>query len=154
MVTGAAETLRPNPAFDTSTAITDLRIGEALVSLLDAKGSPAIVERALIYPPHSRMTPLTAPERDQVIRNSPFQAQYTQVVDRESAYEILKSKAEMTEVQKAAGERPKSSRKTSSPAGGDVVGSVAKSAARAIGSQIGREIIRGMLGSLSGTRKK
>jgi DNA helicase HerA-like ATPase len=154
MVKGAAETLRPNPAFDASAVITDLRIGEALVSLLDAQGSPAMVERALIYPPHSRLTPLTSPERDQAIRNSPLQAQYMQVVDRESAYELLKSKAEMTDVQKPAGDRPKSSRKASSPTGGDVVGSAAKSAARAIGSQIGREIIRGMLGSLSGTRKK
>jgi DNA double-strand break repair helicase HerA and related ATPase len=154
MVKGAAETLRPNPAFDTSTAITDLRIGEALVSLLDAKGSPAIVERALIYPPHSRMTPLTIPERDQVIKSSPLKAQYMQVIDRESAYEILKSKAEITEAQKTTSDQPKSSRKKSTPAGGDVVGSVAKSAARAIGSQIGREIIRGMLGSFSGSRKK
>jgi DNA helicase HerA-like ATPase len=154
MVKGAAETLRPNPLFDAAAVITELRIGEALVSLLDSKGSPAIVERALIYPPHSRMAPLTPPEREQVIRSSPLQAQYLHVIDRDSAYELLKSKAAVTEVPKPGSDRPKSSPKTSSRTGGDVVGSAAKSAARAIGSQIGREIIRGMLGSLSGTRKK
>ena len=67
-VKGAAQTLRPNPAFDTVTAITELRIGEALVSMLDIQGSPMPVERALIYPPHSRMTPLTTEERGQIIR--------------------------------------------------------------------------------------
>jgi len=152
-VKGAAQTLRPNPAFDTVTAITELRIGEALVSMLDAQGSPMPVERALIYPPHSRMTPLTPEEREQVIRNSPFLATYMNVIDRESAYEQLKKKADMTIVPKTPDATPKKSQKTSGSAAGDVIGSAAKSAARAIGSQLGREIIRGVLGSLTGTRK-
>jgi DNA helicase HerA-like ATPase len=153
-VKGAAQTLRPNPAFDTVTAITELRIGEALVSMLDMQGSPMPVERALIYPPHSRMTPLTTEERGQVIRSSPFLAAYMNVIDRESAYEQLKKKAETTAVVKTPEVPVKKPQKTASSGAGDVIGSAAKSAAHAIGSQIGREIMRGVLGSLTGTRKK
>ena len=153
-VKGAAQTLRPNPAFDTVTAITELRIGEALISMLDMQGSPMPVERALIYPPHSRMTPLTPDERGQVIRNSPFFALYMKVIDRESAYEQLKKKAETTSVVKTLEVPGKKPPKTTTSGAGDVLGSAAKSAAHAIGSQIGREIMRGVLGSLTGTRKK
>ena len=153
-VKGAAQTLRPNPAFDTSTVISELRIGEALVSMLDAQGSPMPVERALIYPPHSRMTPLTNEERGQVIRNSPFFAVYMNIIDRESAYEQLKRKTDMTITQKTPDVTAKKPQKTSAPGSGDFIGSAAKSAAHAIGSQIGREIMRGVLGSLTGTRKK
>ncbi len=157
-VKGAAQTLRVNPAFDTATAITELRIGEALVSMLDSQGRPMVVERALIYPPHSRMAPLTIDERNQVIRNSPFHAQYTTIVDRESAYEQLKSRAEKT-VPPAIAEKPRETPSKSSSSGrqsgtGDLIGKAAKGAAVVIGSQIGREIIRGMFGSLSGTRKR
>jgi len=153
-VKGAAQTLRPNPAFDTVTAITELRIGEALVSMLDTQGSPIAVERALVYPPHSRMTPLTTEERGQVIRSSPFLAAYMNVIDRESAYEQLKKKAETTAVVKTPDVPVKKPQKTAASGTGDVIGSAAKSAAHAIGSQLGREIMRGVLGSLTGTRKK
>jgi DNA double-strand break repair helicase HerA and related ATPase len=153
-VKGAAQTLRPNPVFDTLTAITELRIGEALVSMLDMQGSPMPVERALIYPPHSRMTPLTTEERGQVIRSSPSLAAYMNVIDRESAYEQLKKKAETAAVVKTPEVPVKKPQKTAASGTGDVIGSAAKSAAHAIGSQIGREIMRGMLGSLTGTRKK
>jgi DNA helicase HerA-like ATPase len=152
-VKGAAQTLRPNPAFDTATAITGLRIGEALVSMLDAKGSPTVVERALIYPPHSRITPLTPEERGQVIRDSPLRATYANVVDRESAYEQLKMRAEKTVAPKKPEVPEKKAAKSSRAAPGGLMGSAAKSAAQAIGSQIGREIIRGVLGSLTGTKK-
>jgi uncharacterized protein len=153
-VKGAAQTLRPNPAFDTVTAITELRIGEALISMLDNQGSPTPVERALIYPPHSRMTPLTPDERGQIIRDSPFLAVYINVIDRESAYEQLKKKAETTAVVKTPEVPVKKPQKTAASGAGDVIGSAAKSAAHAIGSQLGREIMRGVLGSLTGTRKK
>jgi len=153
-VKGAAQTLRPNPAFDTVTAITELRIGEALVSMLDIQGSPIPVERALVYPPHSRMTPLTTEERGQVIRSSPFLAAYMNVIDRESAYEQLKKKAETTAVVKTPDVPVKKPQKTAASGTGDVIGSAAKSAAHVIGSQLGREIMRGVLGSLTGTRKK
>lgn len=157
-VKGAAQTLRPNPEFDTASVMIELRIGEALISMLDAQGSPKVVERALIYPPHSRMAPLTAGERILVIRNSPFQAQYAGIIDRMSAYEELKSRAEKT-VPRGNDEKTKAvTRKSTSrdrdAVPGDIIGAAAKGAAVAIGSKIGREIIRGMFGSLSGTRKK
>ncbi len=157
-VKGAAQTLRANPAFDTATVIMELRIGEALVSMLDSQGRPMVVERALIYPPHSRMTPLTPDERNKVIRNSSFHTQYATIVDRESAYEQLKSRAENT-VPPAIAEKPRETPKKSASSGkqpgtGDLIGKAAKGAAVVIGSQIGREIIRGMFGSLSGTRKR
>jgi DNA helicase HerA-like ATPase len=150
-VKGAAQTLRPNPAFDTVTAITQLQIGEALISMLDAKGSPAPVERAFVYPPHSRMTPLTTGERAAAIRSSPFYAGYMTVVDRDSAYEQLKKRADTA--QKVPEDTGKKTRKQPAPAAGDILGSAAKSAAHAIGSQLGRQIMRGVLGSLSGKRK-
>ena len=134
-VKGAAQTLRPNPAFDTMKAITELRIGEALVSMLDAKGSPTVVERALIYPPHSRLTPLTPEERDQVIRNSPLRVAYANVVDRESAYEQLKMRAEKTVSARVPEEKERKVTKPSKSTSGDLIGSAAKSAAHAIGSQ-------------------
>jgi len=157
-VKGAAQTLRPNPAFDTASVITELRIGEALVSMLDFQGSPMVVERALIYPPQSRLTPLTSEERNLVIRSSPLQAQYGISIDRVSAYEELKSRAERA-VPPGNAERtkdtPQKSRSSEKRAvQGDLIGAAAKGAAVVIGSQIGREIIRGMLGSLTGTRKK
>ena len=127
---------------------------EALVSMLDAQGSPMPVERALIYPPHSRMTPLTLEERGQVIRNSPFLATYKMVIDRESAYEQLKKKTEVPPAAKVPEVPVKKTQKTTGSRAGDVIGSAATSAAHAIGSQIGREIMRGLLGSLTGTRKK
>ena len=150
-VKGAAQTLRPNPAFDTVTAITGLRIGEALISMLDTKGSPAPVERALVYPPHSRMTPLTSEERALIIRNSPLYGAYANASDRESAYEHLKMKAE--QVQKLPEETIKKPPKPSKSSSDDILGSAAKSAARTIGSQLGRQILRGVLGSLSVKKK-
>jgi hypothetical protein len=150
-VKGAAQTLRPNPSFDTVTAITELRIGEALVSMLDAKGSPAPVERAFVYPPHSRMTPLTSEERASIIRNSPLYGAYANVSDRESAYEQLKITAE--QAKKLPEETIKKSPKPSKSSSDDILGSAAKSAARTIGSQLGRQILRGVLGSLSARKK-
>lgn len=169
----AAETLRANPAFDVATAITELGVGEALVSLLDEKGRPNVVERAFILPPSSRIGPLSADERQAVIKSSLVYGVYEQALDRESAYEKLKAKV-------AAAPTPSSSpASTPAPAGGgwfgglgeilggssgsggrvkggdSVIEAAAKSAARAIGSQVGREIIRGVLGSiLGGSRRR
>ncbi len=157
-VKGAAQTLRVNPAFDTASVIMELVIGEALVSMLDTQGRPMIVERALIYPPRSRMAPLTPEERNVVIRNSPLQAQYATMVDRESAYEQLKSRAEKAVppgIPEKAKELPRKSPSPEKQSGqSDIISAAAKGAAVVIGSQIGREIIRGMLGSLSGTKKR
>jgi DNA helicase HerA-like ATPase len=91
-VQSAAQTMRANPAFDAAEAITELGVGEALVSFLDEKGRPAIVERAFIFPPASRLGPLSAEERQAVLDASPLQATYGTTVDRESAYEILRGK--------------------------------------------------------------
>ena len=96
----AAETFRPNPAFSTETAITELGIGEALVSVLDDKGAPTQVERVLVIPPGSRIGPMLAEERTEVMSRSPYKSIYDKVIDRESAYEILKGRvAQQTQVE-------------------------------------------------------
>jgi DNA helicase HerA-like ATPase len=90
----AAQTFRPNPAFSTATVITELGIGEALVSVLDEKGSPTPVERVMVAPPASRIGPLSDDERAEVMGRSPYKSIYDQINDRESAYEILKNRVE------------------------------------------------------------
>jgi DNA helicase HerA-like ATPase len=91
-VQAAAQTMRANPKFDAATAITELGVGEALVSFLDEKGRPNVVERSIIFPPASRLGPLTADERKAMIQSSPMLAAYGQTIDRESAYEKLRGK--------------------------------------------------------------
>ncbi len=152
VIRAVAETFRANPLLDTEAAVQQLATGEALVSVLNKDGSPAPVERILIRPPGSRIGPLQQEERMDRIRRSPFQGRYDHAVDRESAYEMLKQKAElMTEV----GRQPQ--QRTSSGRGGrgrESVGeALLKSAARSIGSQLGRQIIRGIMGSLLGGRR-
>jgi uncharacterized protein len=157
-VRGAATTLRPNPAFDTATVMTELQIGEVLISMLDEKGSPSVVERAFMYPPHSRFTPLTPDERSEVIKTSPLRASYTDVIDRESAYEALKKRTEISQpavagpVGKTPGVTVKQPSRVSRTGAGDILGSAAKSAARSVGTQLGQALIRGVLGSLTGKR--
>jgi len=163
-VKAAAETMRPNPKIDTGKAITELGVGEALVSFLDAKGRPEPVERAFILPPGSRIGPATPEERGRVIAGSGLAGTYDKPIDRESAYERLKGRAQAPP---PAGAAP--------PAGGgwtdsikdslgglisgsgrkdSIVEAVAKSAARTVGSTIGRELVRGVLGSLLGGRRR
>jgi DNA helicase HerA-like ATPase len=91
-VQAAAQTMRANPKFDAATAITELGVGEALVSFLDEKGRPNVVDRSMIFPPASRLGPLTVDERKAMIQASPMLGAYGQTVDRESAYEILRGK--------------------------------------------------------------
>ena len=102
-VRAAAETFRPNPKLKVAKAITELAVGEALVSVLDEKGSPTMVERALMYPPRSRLNPLTAEERTQIIRNSVLYGHYEKTADRESAYEKLKARTEEIKAEPAEG---------------------------------------------------
>jgi len=163
-VKAAAETMRPNPKLDTGKAITELGVGEALVSFLDAKGRPEPVERAFILPPGSRIGPATPEERERVIAGSGLAGTYDKPVDRESAYERLRGRAQAAPPTGAA-----------PPAGGgwtdsikdslgglisgsgrkdSIVEAVAKSAARTVGSTIGRELVRGVLGSLLGGRRR
>ncbi|HEX9192058.1 MAG TPA: helicase HerA-like domain-containing protein [Candidatus Deferrimicrobiaceae bacterium] len=158
-VRAAAETFRSNSRLDVVKAITELGVGEALVSFLDAKGSPAVVERAFVLPPRSRLAPLSPEERSRVIRDSVLHGHYERVVDRESAYEKLKEKAAMRQAEgttggatPAGGEGRKAAEQRSQT--GILIGALAKSAAHAIGSQIGRQIIRGVLGSILGGGKR
>ena len=159
-VNAAAETFRVNPKVDVATAITELGVGEALVSFLDEKGIPTPVERAFVCPPQSRIGPATDAERTASMNNSNLRGFYEKQVDRESAYEILKKRA----VEQAAEEAPKQETasedrgfnwggmfgggKASSSRSDSILESAAKSTARAIGSQLGRQIIRGILGSI------
>lgn len=177
----AAQTFRPNPAFSTAAVITELGIGEALVSVLDEKGSPTPVERVMIAPPASRIGPLTDEERAEVMARSPYKSIYDQMIDRESAYEILKQRVEQQtqtaqqqkvqeqlrveqerifkEQQKEQARQQKEQAKaqkqtTRSGAKRDsAIDALAKSTARAIGSNLGRQIVRGILGSLFGGKK-
>jgi uncharacterized protein len=148
-VRAAAETFRANPELDTEKAILELGVGEALVSLLDEKGTPAMVERAYIMPPRSSLPPLTLEEMRGVIQGSILYGAYEKTVDRESAYEKLRRKAEHLpdNPQPETGGREV---KAETSQAGKLIGALATSAAHAIGSQLGRQIIRGVLGSLFG----
>ena len=169
-IKAAAETMRANPKIDTEKAITELAVGEGLISFLDEKGRPNVVERAFVLPPASRIGPIAPDERKAVIDASLVQGVYEKTVDRESAFEKLKARTEAAPAPAGAG--------TTSAAGGgfwdsmkgslgglmtgtgrkdSLVEAVAKSAARTIGSTVGREIVRGVLGSLirgSGGRRR
>ena len=154
-VKAAAQTFRPNPKLDTERVITELAVGEALISFLDEKGTPAPVERGLVLPPRSRLPPLTADERAETIRSSPLTGHYDRTVDRESAYEKLRSRAEQTQPGASPAPAPTSggwgwNLPRASPEATKVLASVAKSAARAAGTQLGREIMRGVFGSIFG----
>jgi DNA helicase HerA-like ATPase len=171
-VRAAAETFRANPAFDTEEAITQLGVGEALVSVLDDSGAPTIVERALILPPHGQIGAVTDEQRAAIIAGSTIAGHYEKTLERDSAYEMLKARAAASEADAArqAAEdqqladakremerapKPRSApRKTARKREPDSIAeSVAKSAARSAGSQLGRSITRGILGSLFGRRR-
>jgi DNA helicase HerA-like ATPase len=152
----AASTFRPNPAFKTEEAITELGKGEALVSVLDPKGVPTMVERTMIRPPSSRMGPVTPEERQKIVKNSPVYGSYEQAEDRESAYEILMKRAEQrnaaAEQEKAAKEAEKQARSEArAPTRESATDRFVKNMAGTAGRQIGNMIIRGILGGL--TRK-
>ena len=158
-VRAAAETFRANPKLDVSEAITQLGVGEALVSTLHDKGEPSIVERTLICPPSSRIGPATAEERQTVMSRSPVGGRYDQPVDRESAYEVLRQRAERVAADAAAAqEAARAPEEAAAADGGSRSGgrqrqspleAMVTSAARSIGSQIGRQLLRGVLGSLT-----
>ena len=163
-VNSAAQTFRTNPKLKVETVITELGVGEALVSFLDEKGTPCIVERAFILPPHSQIGPITPEERKQLMASSLVAGTYEQTIDRESAYELLKGRAE-TAAQPAGDPKTESSKSwyeglvTAATAGtgrtgrGDsLVQTMTKSAVRTIGTTVGRQLVRGVLGSLLGGR--
>lgn len=157
-IKAAAGTFRPNPALDTEQILTGLGVGEALISFLDAKGRPEVVERAVVRPPFSRMGPVTPEERKETIAVSPVNGRYEEIIDRESAYEKLKADAE---AKAGASEKmPLSKRKPGRPK--DTIFETAiKTATRSLrrqlvtaGRQIATEIIRGVLGSMLGGKRK
>jgi uncharacterized protein len=175
-VRAAAETFRQNPKVDVEKAILELGVGEALVSFLDEKGQPSVVERAFIVPPGSRIGPITPEARQEIIRQSLVYGHYEKTIDRDSAYEMLKARAENAARQaeeEAARRRapdvppafpqpsyppyqaPDPYRQAPAPrrpaARRDtLLEAMAKSAARSVGSQMGRQILRGVLGSILG----
>ena len=178
-VHAAAQTFRANPAIDVEQVILNLGVGEALVSFLDEKGAPAMVERALVCPPHSQIGPITAEQRQQIMRSSVVAGVYDTAVDNESAYELLQARALGSAPAQAAAQSPAqaAAQSPAQPAGapaastggswlselaslatgsssnrrGDtLVQTMAKSAARTLGSTVGRQIVRGVLGSLLG----
>ncbi|MDQ7782887.1 MAG: DUF853 family protein [Desulfomonilaceae bacterium] len=160
----AAETFRANPAFDAVQAITELGVGEALVSTLQDKGIPGMVQRTLVRPPSSRIGPVSPSERQAIMRRSPVGGKYDTVIDRESAHELLMARAEHT----AAVGPPKRETPAEAPPASSgwglpeiltgtgkrqgVLEALAKSVVRSVGSSIGRQIARGVLGSI--LRKK
>ncbi|MCB1922607.1 MAG: DUF853 family protein [Gammaproteobacteria bacterium] len=164
-VRAAAATFRANPAFDTEEVIGQLGVGEALISTLDAKGVPSVVERTLMAPPRSQFGPVDDARRKELIERSPLNAAYRDAVDRESAYELL-AKREQELLQKRQREaeeqarldREQAERKAAEKAERSnsrrqgVGETLAKSIARTIGSTLGRQIIRGILGSIVGRR--
>jgi DNA helicase HerA-like ATPase len=162
-VKAAAETFRSNPKLDVSKAITELAVGEALVSFLDEKGTPGIVERALVYPPHSQIAPITPQQRQELIKNSVVAGVYENAVDRESAFEVLRGRAAQGgPATTAPGQAPTSppwyenipGMSSHGRRGDNLADAMAKSAARAMGSSLGRQIVRGVLGSLLGGSKR
>lgn len=163
-VQAAADTFRANPSLNTSQVISELGVGEALVSFLDEKGRPTIVERAYILPPASQIGPISQEERQQLIAGSIVAGVYDTAVDRESAYEKLKGRTAATSTGGADVTVPSTipttggswtdalggmlGGKTGSGSRDTLVETVVKSAARTMGSQLGRQIIRGVLGSI------
>ena len=179
-VKAVASTMRPNPKLDIEQVITELAVGEALVSFLDEKGTPSVTERAFIAPPGSRIGPISPPERAALLQASVVRGVYEQTVDRESAFETLRRRAQGapasaeppsgSAVPAPAPSPPTSTEESSSwggfgeilfgrtgPRGGHqpgVVDALAKSAARSMGSAVAREITRGIFGSLLGDKKR
>ena len=175
----AADTFRANPEFKVDQAITELAVGEALISCLDEQGTPQIVERGWVMPPYSSFTPITPEERQIIISQSIVAGVYDQAVDRDSAYEMLQKKVLQQSQQKQADELEKQQSKEQDALAKqqakeqerfareqqkaaekaqrdrekltqDIVGTFAKSAARSLGGSTGQKIVRGLLGSLFG----
>ena len=169
-VKSAASTMRANPAIpDMATAITELAVGEALVSLLDEKGRPGVTQRVYVIPPGSRIGPIDDAERAALVRGSPLAGRYDTTEDRESAYEKLRARTESTAAPAEAAGAPAAPAEgglmdglkdmvfgSTGPRGGRRPGlaeAAAASAVRTIGSSLGRQLVRGVLGSLLGRRR-
>jgi DNA helicase HerA-like ATPase len=164
-VKSAAETMRPNPKLDIAAAITELGVGEALVSFLDEKGRPCVTERVYVLPPGSQIGPITPQQRQALIASSVVAGVYEKTVDRESAFELLSKRTQEKQAQaQAAAQKEEGGglldslggllgggpKRTRASAGEQLI----KSAASSIGREVGRQIIRGVLGSILGGNKR
>jgi DNA helicase HerA-like ATPase len=157
-VRSAAETFRPNPEFKVEDVITELGVGVGLVSFLDEKGIPGIVEMAKIVPPQSQIGPITPDERRQIIRQSVIYGTYENQVDRESAFEILEQRfaredaEKQQEVEMLKKVKEEKLRRAAKNSSGSTMGDFAKTMGRTItrtmGNEIGRKLVRGLLGTL------
>ncbi|HUR89794.1 MAG TPA: helicase HerA-like domain-containing protein [Ramlibacter sp.] len=170
-VKATAETMRQKPGLDIATAITELAVGEALVSFLDDKGRPSVTERVYVIPPGSQIGPITPEQRKALMANSIVAGVYEKTVDRESAFEKLKGRAQQEPAPTSSGGTGPTAASTgpgmgglgdilfgtTGPRGGHHEGlaeAAARSAVRSIGSAVGREIIRGVLGGLLGGKRR
>ena len=175
-VKSTAQTMRPKAGLDIEAAITELAVGEALVSFLDAKGRPCETERVFVLPPGSQLGPITPAQRQSLIQGSLVAGVYEQALDRESAYEKIKGQATAAGQAPTAHPLPGQTATSAEPAGGGLMGGlsdmlfgssgprggqrdgvaqlVVKSAVRTVGSAIGREIVRGVLGNLLGSGRR
>jgi DNA helicase HerA-like ATPase len=175
-VKSTAQTMRPKTGLDIEAAITELAVGEALVSFLDAKGRPCETERVFVLPPGSQLGPITPAQRQSLIQGSLVAGVYEQAQDRESAYEKIKSQAAASGQANTNNPLPGQTATAEEPAGGGLMGGlsdmlfgssgprggqrdgvaqlVVKSAVRTVGSAIGREIVRGVLGNLLGSGRR
>ncbi|MGE0847351.1 MAG: helicase HerA-like domain-containing protein, partial [Flavobacteriaceae bacterium] len=159
----AADTFRPNPEFNTAEVITQLGVGEALVSCLEGKGAPSMVQRTLVRPPSSRLGPISPDERRAIMDDSPVRGLYDKAEDRESAYEILAKRnedrvaAEAREAELAAREKEakeaakqaRSGRSRGDSAAEAAIKSLGRSLGTSVGRRLGEALLRGILGSLS-----
>ncbi len=146
----ASESFRPNPAFDTAETIQALGVGEALVSVLDEKGAPTVVQKTLVRPPASRLGPLSPPERAALMAASPVRGLYDEAKDRESAYEMLQARAARPEPEPEP-RRYERAPPREQPSELQRMGTAfATSMVRTVGTQVGRELMRGLLGGLMG----
>ncbi|MBT9597832.1 MAG: DUF853 domain-containing protein [Vitreoscilla sp.] len=179
----AADTMRAKPGLDIATAITELAVGEALISFLDAKGRPSVTERVFVLPPGSQIGPIGAPQRQALLQGSLVAGVYEKTVDRDSAYEKLKGRAAASsDNARSMAEEAAAATRAGAPApagqepGGGLLGglgsilfgstgprggrheglaeSAARSAMRSVGSAVGREIVRGVLGSILGSGRR
>jgi DNA helicase HerA-like ATPase len=170
-VKATAQTMRPKAGLDIERAITELAVGEALVSFLDAKGRPSETERAYVLPPGSQIGPITPEQRKRLIAGSLVAGAYEKTVDRDSAYEKLKARSEQEPSANSSGGAGATAQSTGPSMGGlgdilfgstgprggrreGIVEAMAKSAVRTMGSSVGREIVRGVLGSLLGGKRR
>jgi DNA helicase HerA-like ATPase len=171
-VRAAASSFRVNPKIDTETVITELGVGEVLISTLDEKGVPTMVERAFVVPPVGHIGPITPEQRQQLIANSLVAGAYETAVDRESAFELLKAKTEARQAeqtnaeatataekqaaaaQKAAAQAERAAARAPDTLLESIGKSAVRSATSSIGRQIGTKIVRGVLGGIFGGKSK